>query len=135
MKHMYDKPSVVFVLTDEGARRLSDAEADAFMQKYEDTGWEPRLESLYEACGCSMIDVRDLPGLGQLWFDDEGRLAGKGVNPVASALYEHCYRTGEGILGDAVLVLYPDATAGAAFVETLSSQWIATRDDARKNAN
>ena len=109
MEYMTTKPRLIYVLP-EGlgdVRKLSEEEVDAFLTEYEDTGWEPKLHSLYEACECDCIDMRNLPGLGTLWFDDTGRLTERRPSPAASALYEYAYRSREGILGTAVLVVSP----------------------------
>lgn len=115
MKHMFTKPARVWVLAEGAAapRQLPEEELETVFEKYEDTGFEPKLHWLYETISCDTIDVRDLPGLGHLWFDDVGRLAERPGNPVASALYEYCYRFGESILGTAVLVVYPDVPGRA----------------------
>jgi len=115
MTHMHKRPTRVWVLSDgdHGPRLLTEAELEKVFTRYEDTGFEPKLEWLYETIGCRCVDLRELPGLGHLWFDDEGRLAGRPQNDVASAVYEYCYRSGEGILGMAVLICYENVPEGA----------------------
>jgi hypothetical protein len=130
MKNMHDRPAGIYIISLNPAkppRRLSDDEQDAFLTKYEDTGWEPKLDSLYRECDCTCVELRDIPGLGHLWFDEEGRLTRRPRNPVASAIYENSYRTGEGILGDAVLVLYPDVSdKNVTILEMLGAQHAAS---------
>ena len=134
MEYMTKKPSAIYVLPEgvEDIRKLSEEEVDAFLTEYEDTGWEPKLGSLYEACGCDCIDMRNLPGLGTLWFDDNGRLAGRRLSFAASALYEYVYRSGEGILGAAVLVVSPGREEAA---EAFLGQLQAHAEGIRRSVN
>lgn len=113
---MTERPTQVWVLH-EGTREpvlLSNDQVAAGFIQYPDTGWEPILGWLYEQVSCTCIDRRVLPGLGALWFDDNGRMRKRRHNPVASALYEYCYRTGEGVVGTAVLVVDPKISAVSA---------------------
>lgn len=138
MEYMRTKPVSIYILP-EGLgdiQKLSEEKVDAFLTEYEDTGWEPKLGLLYEACGCTCIDMRALPGLGTLWFDDEGRLTGRLPSPSASALYEHVYRSGEGILGTAVLVVSPGSEETAeAILGDLQDQVETSRRRRLQNAN
>jgi hypothetical protein len=112
MQHNWKKPSLVYLLPEGwtgNPRKLTPDEIDAHFEQHEDTGWEPKLRSLYDMIECELIDCRSLPGLGTLWFDDEGRLSGRKQNSIASSIYNDAYRTREGILGNALLVPTDDA--------------------------
>lgn len=76
----------------------------AFSRWDDDTGWEPNLIWLYEKLACSCVDMRNVEG-GQLWFDDEGKLRGRPINPIATLLYAGA---ADPIVGHAVLVLDPE---------------------------
>lgn len=107
--HIMAKPKVIYVLREDGPPvRFSPEEVDGFMTHYDDTGWEPKLEALHRRCECTCIDMRVLPGLGHLWFDDEGLLKDRPMNPLATAFYSFIYGM-EPLVGTAVLVVDPDA--------------------------
>lgn len=81
--------------------------------RYPDTGWEPDLDWLYKKLACSCVDMREIDG-GQLWFDDEGKIRNRVVNPIATLLY-----AGEAdpIVGHALLVLDPNQHGDLAEVD------------------
>lgn len=80
-------------------------------QRYDDTGWEPRLEFLYKAIECSCVDTRRT-SVGRLWFDDNGKFAeAVQLNPIATMLYQADYDamgSTDYIAGHAVLVCSAD---------------------------
>jgi hypothetical protein len=112
MEHNWKKPRIAYVLPEGESgkpRKLTTDEIDAHFEHHEDTGWEPKLQSLYGMIGCDLVDCRHLPGMGTVWFDDEGRLTGRKKNVLASFFYDRAYLSQEGILGTAVLVPTDDA--------------------------
>ena len=136
MQHNWKKPSLVYLLVEgvTGApRKLTEEEIDAQFERHEDTGWEPKLRSLYDMIGAEVIDCASLPGLGTLWFDDEGRLSGRKANPVASSLYNDFYRTQKGIVGNVLLVPTDDAPPNVVDA-AISLLWKRSQDQI-KNAN
>ena len=126
----WERPSIVYLLP-EGfgvqPRKLTEAELEGFFEQYPDTGYEPRLEKLYDACVCSMIEMKSLHGLGYLWFDEEGKLTGRKHNPVASFLFQDVYCTTDNIVGVAVLVVTPgeDPEAVAKSLALITEQTLA----------
>lgn len=113
-RHMFEKPTRVWILPERGelrgdARLLSEGELKDAFAKYSDTGYEPKLDWLYKMMDCATIDMREIPGLGHLWLDDEGFMRGRTVSPVATVLYQSCYVQDAPVVGTCVLVVYPDA--------------------------
>lgn len=96
--HHHTKPQRVWLLpTDGPPRRLTEEELEDFFTHYPDTGWEPKLEKLYEKIGCRTVEMRSfrqVPGL--CWLDEEGLLGKEEVevNPVATVLYQSEYQAG-----------------------------------------
>lgn len=101
------KPRLVYVLS-EGTlnppRKLTENEIDSLFEHYEETGWEPRLQPLYELIGCNLVERVVLPRMGTLWIDEEGRLSERKPNLLASLFYRHSNHTSENIVGPAVLI-------------------------------
>ncbi len=83
--------------------------------RYPDTGWEPEIDWLYAKLACDCVDMRTIEG-GQLWFDDEGKLRGRVINPIATLLYAG--GAVDPIVGHALLVLDPDQHGELAEVDT-----------------
>jgi hypothetical protein len=101
------RPSCAYLLLEgfsSPPRKLTPEEMDTLFTRYEDTGWEPRLEEVRRLTGSEMIEAVRLPGLGTLWCDEEGLLRDRKVNPVASLMYSATTRTPGSIVGAAVLV-------------------------------
>lgn len=110
-------PQEVWVLPpglDEDPRQVrEEGELKEIFTQYDDTGFEPRLEWLYESIKCDTIDFRDLPGMGHLWFDDEGKLKeDPRVNLLATMLYQACYSADDPIVGTVILVVDPAVEGG-----------------------
>lgn len=97
------QPTIVYVLFEgtADARLLTPKEISTLFTKYEDTGWEPKLKALYALCGCQTVELVQLPGLGDIWIDEEGLLKGRLPNPIASTIYQNH------LVGTAVLVVNP----------------------------
>jgi hypothetical protein len=111
--YMTTKPVAVYVFPEgsESPRRLSAEETETLFDHYEDTGFEPKLEALYRLCDCDCVELVVLPGLGSLWLDEEGRLKGRKVSPVASVLYQCAVNPGGDVVGTSVLVVDPSMPA------------------------
>lgn len=125
-QHMWQRPTRVWLLP-EGReaepRRLGEGEISAAFERYSDTGFEPKLDWLYETLGCSTIDMRELPGLGHLWIDDEGLLKDRTISPVATVLYQHCYVQQSPVAGACVLVVYPEAAKDGLDEKVVNQAW------------
>jgi len=111
--YMTTKPVAVYVFPEgsDSPRRLSAEETETLFEHYKDTGFEPKLEALYKLCNCDTVELVVLPGLGNLWLDEEGRLKDRKVSPVASVLYQSAIDPDGDIVGTAVLVVNPEMPA------------------------
>lgn len=136
MQRNLKKPSLVYLIS-EGAtdapRKFTEEEINSHFELHDDTGWVPKLRSLYDMIGAEVIDCASMPGLGALWFDDEGKLSGRTANPVASSLYNDVRRTRKVISGNVLLVPTDDAPLDV--VEKVVSLLWKRAQDQIKNAN
>lgn len=107
---MNDRPKTVYLIPEgyrEAPRLLTPQELEALLEHYPDTGWEPKLAPLKHLLRCDWIERASLPGLGDLWVDEEGKLNGSVVNPVASVLYFSALGFPDLVVGRGVLIIEP----------------------------
>jgi len=89
--------------------KLSSEQIGRNFSYYSDTGFEPKLQWLYDTIGCRTVELVQLHGVGHLWVDEEGKLKEKReLNLLASELYARVLGAHEDIVGRAVLVVDPD---------------------------
>ena len=136
MQRNLKKPSLVYLISEGGTdapRKLTEEEINSHFELHEDTGWEPKLQFLYDMIGAELIDCVPMPGLGTLWYDDEGKLSGRKANPVASSFYNDVRRTRKVISGNVLFVPTDDAPLDV--VEKVISLLWKRAQDQIKNAN
>lgn len=125
-RHMWERPTHVWLLP-EGQeaepRRLEEGEISEAFDRYSDTGYEPKLDWLYKTLSCSTIDMRELPGLGHMWLDDEGLLKERQISPVATVLYQSVYVQQSPVVGTCLLVVYPQAAKDGLDQMAVSKAW------------
>lgn len=105
-----NRPKTVYLIPDgyrEPPRLLTPEERESLFEHYPDTGWEAKLEPLRDMIRCSLVELVELPGLGELWIDEEGKLNDSLVNPVATALYVSAGVSWDLIVGRGVLIVDP----------------------------
>ena len=105
------KPSgvVILDLTPEGNKLLKildKDELDAALILYPDTGWELEYEWLKSVLR-GYVELVDLPGVGEMWIDEEGKLKNLPVNELATTLFQICNGPYDVIVGTAVVILDP----------------------------
>lgn len=109
MKNMFERPTVIWLLpsgTEERARQLTSEEMDSLLERYEETGWEPKFTELRKLVKCDYLELVPLT-VGHLWADENGMLLGKEPNFYATYLRLADGAPGD-IVGNTVLVVYPD---------------------------
>ena len=108
---MRNKPSGVIILdlTPEGNKLLKildKDELDAVLILYPDTGWELDYEWLKGVLR-GLIEFVDLPEVGEMWIDEEGKLKGLPINQLATTLFQIHNGPYDVIVGTAVIMLDP----------------------------
>lgn len=106
------KPSgvVILDLTPEGNKLLKildKEELNAILLLYSDTGWELEHAWLTHVLRDGYIELVRLPGVGELWIDEEGKLKNLPINEIATTLFQICNGPYDVIVGTAVLILDP----------------------------
>jgi hypothetical protein len=114
---MRTMPKRVWILPPTGVpQKVPEEQLPEIFDRYDDTGWEPKLEFLYTHVG-EPVDMRRIPGLGDLWLDDEGLFRKEPrANIVATHLYQQHYLAGaqgHPVVGTVVMVVHPDTPEGA----------------------